>query len=222
MTENIEGNDIYQEAETIGNRAYGHAVAGRFADAVAIWGSMPKATPNKADSRLDEIRDRYVRGIVEELVMKMTTEGDASRDKLVELISREERSSDDSLTDQESGLRVPPVSRIPYNGRSAKYEKQISVEEFIQKEWGDYAKHHLLYSEHIREFDYSLYKAIYYRAKQKNLSTDEYMFSLGILTRHYLMGFPPPNLQRQVALLKRVRVMTRAQTAEKRVHELND
>lgn len=110
------------------------------------------------------------------------------------------------LIDPVTKLRVPPILKTPYNGRSAVYGSKINPQEFIAKEHPGHAANFLLYSEFFREEDNSFYKACYYEAKQEGISTAEYMLRLGILSREHLKN-PPKGLERQAALIRKVRLI---------------
>lgn len=150
---------------------------------------------------------------------------DPNRDWL-EIKSQENASSEKNeggyfIVDEGTGLKFPPDPRTPYNGRSAKYGR-ISLEDFLEKEWGDYTSKHLLYSEHIRAIDYPLYKALYYRARTSEPShtLEEYAIKHGILMlAHLRIG--DSRYPKQIALLRKVRLEQRAHTLQKQAQEQN-
>jgi hypothetical protein len=122
-----------------------------------------------------------------------------------------------ALVDPISKLRLPPLPRTPYSGRTAKYGKRLSVEEFLEAEWGDYQRHNLLYADHLRVIDYSLYKALYYRARESQppKTMAEYASDLGILCReHVVVG--DPRFSRQIGLLRQSRFLARATSVRQR------
>lgn len=149
----------------------------------------------------------------EELVDRLIDLFRATADQINSKVTDGNEADGYFFIDPETKLRLPPLPRIPYSGRTAKYSKRLSVEEFVRVEWGDYAKHYLLYTDHLRVIDYSLYKALYYRAREMAPAKTfaEYAMDLGILSRQHVM-IGDPRFARQIELLRRARILTRAES----------
>lgn len=111
--------------------------------------------------------------------------------------------SDIALVDEVTGLAFPPAARCSYSECANKYGHKLNVDEFIEREWGDYAKHTLLYSNHLRITDLALYQAIGYQARKLLMPKEKYQLALGIMARSYIFQ-PPVGYERQAEVLRRV------------------
>ncbi|MEQ1696181.1 MAG: hypothetical protein ABL901_10130 [Hyphomicrobiaceae bacterium] len=106
------------------------------------------------------------------------------------------------LYDPESRLTLPPMPKIMFKDRSSKYGSKVDINTFIKNEpWGKFRDAGLLYSEHIRLLDPSLFYAINNRATTENKKCSELMKSLGILTRMDLVN-PTKSESRKAEMIK--------------------
>lgn len=126
--------------------------------------------------------------------------------------NREESSPQSGFVDPYTGLALPAPVALPYNQRHAKYSAAITLEEFLQAEFGAYWTNHLLYAEDIRLTNYSLYEAIRYKARRSGEEFHEYALKLHILTKDHLSN-PPPGLERAAAALRASQLAALAATA---------
>ena len=181
------------------------------------WSIYSEAVRNRQDFY---IRERIKSKI--DAMPSLRSLGGNGRSRLVEeltdvaiQIMRENTAiKDHFLIDQDTGLKLPPDARTPYQHRIVKYGKKISVSEFLKLEWGDYTRHYLLYAEHIRERDPALYKALHYQARADGVKFSDFLFRHGIFGKDHLVE-PPRGYERQAKVLQALRLQSRSLALER-------
>ncbi len=112
---------------------------------------------------------------------------------------------------------VPPEARTTYAARASVYgAKPLLPEEFVLREWGDYTHYRLLYVEHLRQLDVSLYKACRHRARRLEISADDFFMGLGILTKRRV-EHPPADVAWQASIINRSRALRLVEAANRSV-----
>lgn len=145
-------------------------------------------------------------------------------DVVLEMLREHGQSRRESIIDEHTGLMLPPEPRTAYQDRIIKYGKdgkKINVIDFLKLEWGDYTRAHLLYAEHIRDRDPSLYKALHYQATVAKKPFAQFLLENGILGKDHLLN-PPMGFERQAKLLQSLRHSTRAAALDRIARQLSD
>jgi hypothetical protein len=111
---------------------------------------------------------------------------------------------DNSIIDPVSGLVLPvPQPEVLFRDRhKVPRLHRSTAEEFVQlTSWNDYRQADILAVDFIRARDVSLYNGLHYQAKRMNVSMDEYLTALNILSRYTMMS-PPSHKRDRVHLVR--------------------
>ena len=128
----------------------------------------------------------------------------------------EREAADDQplVIDAESGLALPPPPVVSYSDWVRK-NGHVTASEFLKDQYKDYLTNSLLYLEHVKQGNRSLYDALRAEAHQAGQRTIDFFRNLGIFTSDDLR-YPPEGKERQAAILKTAQLRQAARTRELR------